>query len=177
MRSIMMVGALLIGSCTLATADWVPLKTIDRLTGERGNRFTNRGSGAIRQFGRSVSATMVLGCANVFQDKRRSEDYYVAVILFSEPVGVADARMRYRFDAGSVHDITADFCDRGDVLEASWPKNIDEFIPELRPSKKLRMELDLPWAGSVLLEFNTRGADKALDQIPCGENQPAEKTR
>ena len=34
--------------------------------------------------------------------------------------------------------------------------------------KQLRAELDLPWAGSVLLEFNTAGAMEMMSRVSCG---------
>jgi len=75
-----------------------------------------------------------------------------------------------------VSDITATISDRGDGIGGFFLQQgagVNTFVPALRNSKKMRAEIDLPWAGRVLLEFNTSGADRALNAIPCGDNQPA----
>jgi hypothetical protein len=163
---------------TPAAANWVESASSDRLTGKKEIQFTSRASGGIRQFGRDVTAALILRCVNPYQDKQghRDGDGYSAVIKFSERVGVAKAVFRYRFDANPVHSITATLSDRGDILFASWPRSVDTtFIEELRHSAKLRAEINLPWAGVVLVEFATSAADKAMNLIPCGENQPAHR--
>lgn len=173
-----MISVCCVCPCSVAAAKWVESVSLDRLTGKKEVQFTNRGGGRVRQFGRDVTATLILRCTNPYQDKQahRDGDEYSAVIHFSERVGVAEAVFRYRFDANPVHSITATLSDRGDVLFASWPKSVDTtFLTELRQSEKLRAEISLPWAGQVLVEFSTSAVDKAMNAIPCGENQPTNK--
>ena len=102
-----------------------------------------------------------------YQNAPKNHIFRVSLIRFSEPVSVTDTQARYRFDNGSVHNERIGVSARGDYFQ--FVIGPDTVLNELKESpSKLRAELDLPWAGSVLLEFNTAGAMEMMSRVSCG---------
>jgi len=139
---------------------WKRVERIDRLTLDKKLLIKNEALNSFRQFGRTITSTLWLHCGEVNPP---------LAVAFSERVGIEKSpRTRYRFDSGAIHD-TGWLNDRGEVLFLGGSAPRTEIFGELRMAKQLRVMVDLPWAREVLIEFNTTGAEKALEQLPCGK--------
>jgi hypothetical protein len=56
---------------------------------------------------------------------------------------------------------------RGDHLSVSDTSRGDDFFQKLKKSSELRIEANLPWAGSLLLQFDIGDADAVIKAMPC----------
>jgi hypothetical protein len=155
---------LLTGMAVANAANWTEKISTDRLTGKKIVEMRTDGRGPIQQFGRPITFQLVLGCTHPDDG---TADYLSAEIFFSETVTHSQTRARYRFDSGPVRDTNVfPTSARGNYLWLS-ANFTNWFFPELRKSSKLRIEINLPWAGDPLIEFDTAGAGTAIDRIPC----------
>lgn len=127
--------------------------------------------GTFSKSGREVSATLYLRCDNPYPDrnKYRSNDYWSAFVLFSEPVSSVDARTRYNFDGGQTEEGTFMFNQPGTAMFFTQQGENDEFIRKLARANTLQITPALAWAGSPTIVFDTAGAAAALAQIPCNK--------
>jgi hypothetical protein len=56
---------------------------------------------------------------------------------------------------------------RGDYLSLSDTSRGDDFLEKLKKSSELRIEANLPWAGSLLLQFDVGDADAVIKTMHC----------
>ncbi len=134
---------------------WKEKFLIDRLTGEKTLTMTNAALRPSRQFGRDVTATVIVECG-LYPYETTS---VAAAIIFSEQLAFACDGIRYRFD-DSVVAHSFGVINRGAGFRIA---SADDQFSQLRSSSKLLVE-----AGNMLFQFNTTGADIAIDRIPCG---------
>jgi hypothetical protein len=162
--------ALLVVFTTHAYSNWIDASEKDKLTGENVSLQAVRANSPIKQFGHSVKVELVIRCDNPFNDRKKykSDDHYSAFLLFSEKVGVGEVLVRYLFDGGPPISRRFALQGRGRAIFLSTIREYDDFIQPLRNSSKLRVQLDLPWAGKPIVEFDTSGAKQAFSRIPCG---------
>jgi hypothetical protein len=163
MNRIVITCLFLIRAAIANAENWTEKSSTDRLTGKRIVEMRTDGHGLIQQFGRTVTSQLVLACTHPDDG---SADYLSVKLFFSERVAIDKTRGRYRFDSGPVRDVNIFPDHRGIyfVLSASMTK---WFIQQLRTSSKLRIEVNLPWAGDPLIEFDIAGAGAAMDRVPC----------
>jgi hypothetical protein len=126
--------------------------------------MTTVGDGTIRQFQRAVTSKLVLACTH---PDGGGADRLSAYLLFSEPVAIDGVRLRYRYDNDPVRIKIAAASRRGDYLSLSDTSRGDDFLQKLKKSSELRIEANLPWAGSVLLRFDIGDADSVIKVMPC----------
>lgn len=143
---------------------WKDDGSIDRLTGKRIIQFSTIGHGAIQQFGRTVTSKLTLACTHPGDGSR---DYLSAYLWFSDRVAVHDVRARYLFDGGAVNEQSIDVSRRGNEFAISSNWRGDGFFQNLRKSSKLKIQVNLPWAGDPVIEFEVSGANDAIRQMPC----------
>lgn len=129
------------------------------------------GKGAISKSGREVSTILYLRCDNPFDNrvKYRSNDYWSAFVVFSEPVSSVDARTRYSFDSGAPAEGTFMFNPQGTAMFFTQQGDDSGFIEKLARSSTLQINPALAWAGSPTITFDIAGAEAALEQIPCNK--------
>lgn len=144
---------------TAEISRWKEKVSIDRMSDEKIVTMTNAAIGPIRQFGRNVSATLVMQ----YLDAGSQTKYVGVAVIFSERVTIDNIGARYRIDNDAVQLKMASLLNNGAGLAIGW----DSLVARLPASSKLRVEFELPWAGNAVVEFNTAGADKALARIPC----------
>lgn len=132
---------------------------------------TPPGKGVISKSGRNVSATLYLRCDNPFDNrvKYRSNDYWSAFVVFSEPVSSVEARTRYSFDGGPPAEGTFMFNPQGTAMFFTQQGDDSGFIGKLARSSTLQITPALAWVGSPTITFDTAGAEAALEQIPCNK--------
>ncbi len=150
-------------------AEWQDATATD-FGGKKIPMQSTPGKGAISISGRDVSATLYLRCDNPYDNrsKYRSNDYWSAFVLFSEPVGSVQARTSYSFDGGEAKKSTFMLNQGGTALFLTQQDDEgDEFIKRLARSTTMQIISDLAWAGSPTITFDTTGAAEALKQIPC----------
>jgi hypothetical protein len=127
---------------------------------------------AIQQFGRNVKVDLMLRCDNLYQDreKYKSDDFYQAFLFFSERISIGHVFVRYMFDGREPPEREhSEVGENGRIIFFFAMKTeTNNFIDRLKRSSKLRVQLDLPWAGQHVIEFNTAGAPRAFDHVPCG---------
>lgn len=139
-----------------SAAAWTRSVETDRLTDQKNIFYSTKAQAPIHQFGRDVTVVLFLTC--------KSDGTHSSQLGFSERISVGEPRLRFRFDKNEIFGpYKPNISDRGDAI---FPY-VDEFMSQMPQSSKLRIEIALPWAGDVLLEFKTAGADKALAGIPC----------
>ena len=158
------IGLVLLSGPRAAFAEWKEDVKVDRVTGERTVVMTNAALSSARQFGRKVSATLVLRCvASAGRAKHPS-----AAIVFSERVAMDAVATKYRIDNDPVRrNKMASVQNDGLALELGWA----EFMSRLPSSSVLHIEFSLPWAGHALIEFDTTGANEAFRHIPCSDQK------
>ena len=132
---------------------------------------TAPGKGAISKSGREVTATLYLRCDNPFDNrvKYRSNDYWSAFVLFSEPVSSVDARTQYSFDGGKPSEGTFMFNPKGTAMFFTQQGDESGFIEKLARASTLQITPALAWAGNPTITFDIAGAEAALQQIPCNK--------
>ena len=132
---------------------------------------TPPGKGAISKSGRDVSATLYLRCDNPFDNrvKYRSNDYWSAFVVFSEPVSSVDARTRYSFDGGARPRARSCSIRSGTAMFFTQQGDDSGFIEKLAESSTLQINPALAWAGNPTITFDIAGAEAALQQIPCNK--------
>jgi hypothetical protein len=130
---------------------------------------TPPGKGAISKSGREVSAILYLRCDNPYDNrvKYRSNDYWSAFVVFSEPVSSVEARTRYSFDGGAPAEGTFMFNPQGTAMFFTQQGDDSGFIKKLARSSTLEIVPALAWAGNPTITFDIAGAEAALEQIPC----------
>jgi hypothetical protein len=157
---IRLAGLFVLVGLSPASAEWTEAVTVDRLTGQRTIELTNAALNSARQFGRKVSAKLVVKCV----ENREKVKLPSAVIIFSERVASEMVRTKYRIDNELVQrNKRAPVENDGTTLALSWA----EFMSRLPSSSILRIEFSLPSAGDALLEFDTTGASEAFSRIQC----------
>lgn len=174
----MWVQTLLTAATTLliapATAAWIDASETDRLTSKKIAMQSLAPKNGFKQSGRDVRTRLVVICDNPYNDPKQfpDGDYYSSFLQFSERIGVIQIPLRYVFDDREPIAGTYELKARGTGVHLTTPPYQDEFIAALVRSARLRVELDLPWAKSPILEFDVRGARDALRRIPCRHNIP-----
>jgi hypothetical protein len=88
-------------------------------------------------------------------------------LLFSETVASGERWIRWRVDQHPVSQSRMPFYDDGKTYFLTLPSGRDTLVPQLRNAKSMKVEADLPWAGSVLIEFDVPGGAAAFAKIPC----------
>ena len=140
------------------TGRWRTEIQTDKLTDKRNKLVKNRALQTFSQFGRSVESSLVLHCMQAGSEK----PYPRAIMIFSERVGVARLRGRHRIDTGRVFG-PGEF--RLDASGRVWLMPFE--FDAIAQSSKVRVEIQLPWAGDVFLEFDTRQAEAVSKQLEC----------
>ncbi len=153
------------------SAAWKDAPEKDQLTGKIVAMQELAASAPVHQFGRSVGVRLIIRCDNNYNDREKfkSEDYYAVFLLFSQQVGIGDVLVRYSFDGGTPTSRTFSLQGRGRAIFLSPFAETHDFEQSLRTASKLRLQADLPWAGTPVFEFDTRGAADAFNRVPCGE--------
>jgi hypothetical protein len=147
----------------------------DPVSGQRTTMFSNQAVSTFVQFGAPVTANLFLFCDAKSHRLR-------AAIYFSEEVGVDPSVpedpilrevnlpeptrgqfIRYRFDSQvPTGPIPLEF--RAHGQQADIPP---ELTARILAASHLRLELQLPWAEDVSLEFDNAGAAEARRNLPC----------
>jgi hypothetical protein len=153
-------GIVLLGTLSSASGEWKEAVTVDRSTRQKTVMMTNAALNSTHQFGRKVSATLVLQCV----ENRPKVKQARAAIIFSERVASENVRTKYRIDNDPVQrNKSAPVENDGATLVLGWA----EFMSRLPSSSILRIEFSLPSAGDALIEFDTSGATGAFSRIQC----------
>jgi hypothetical protein len=145
-------------------ANWKEDSRVDRTSGKTIIQMATVGDGTIRQFRRAVTSKLVLACTH---PDGGGANRLSAFLLFSEPVAIDDVRLRYRYDNDPVRVKIAAASRRGDYLSLSDTSRGDDFLEKLKKSSELRIEANLPWAGSLLLQFDVGDADAVIKTMHC----------
>jgi hypothetical protein len=163
--SVLVIGLVLLSGPSAAFAEWREQVAADRLTGARTVVMANAALNSANQFGRKVSATLVLRCIEGAGRVKHPS----AAIVFSERVAMEAVLTKYRIDNGPIRrNKMASVQNDGLALGVGWP----ELMTRLPTSSVLHVEFNLPWAGHALIEFDTRGASEAFRRIACGSAKP-----
>ncbi len=159
-----LAGLFVLGGLSAASGEWKEAGTVDRLTGQKTKMMTNAALNSTRQFGRKVSAKLVLQCI----ENREKMKHPHAAIVFSERVASEAVRTKYRIDNDTIQrNKLASVENDGVALALSWTK----FMSRLQSSSILRIEFSLPSAGDALIEFDTTGASEAFSRIQCAKSR------
>jgi len=155
-----LVGLFALGGLSAASGEWMEAATVDRSTGQKKITMTNAALNSARQYGRKVSAKLVLDCI----ENREKTKVPRAAIIFSEPIASENVMTKYRIDNDPVRrNKSASIENDGATLALGWP----EFMARLPSSSILQIEFSLPSAGTTLIEFDTTGAREAFNRIQC----------
>ena len=116
---------------------------------------------------------LIIHCKNLFEQREQHPegDFYSAFLFFSEPIGVADTLVRYRFDDGDPFGRTLVINDRGRAIALTTIKENDDFIVPLAKSSKVRVQLDLPYPGNTVVNFDAAGALQAMSKLSCHDKR------
>jgi hypothetical protein len=163
-----LIGVCVHGASHANASSWRERSSRDSLTGERRAAVFAAALQSFSKSGRPVAAQLVVSC--VHPPNTQNEDYIAAFLHFSEPVTFLNVSARYRIDDNPVEETTMGSSREGRYVSLS--SSGDEFIDKLKRSSKFRIEISLQDAKPVLLEFNTAGAEKAVDRISCGLKSP-----
>lgn len=147
-----------------ATTSWTVVRNRDQLSGKT---ITHAQTNATQQFKlgtEPVSSSLVVQCVRVLKG---DPGELRAHIWFSQRVAVGRTWGRVRIDDGPVQAVHPDSSSRGNTIDVFFPKHGGEGMRPLIGTKRLRVELDLPTAGKVLLEFPTVGAKEAFSKLTC----------
>ena len=148
-----------------ANATWKESSITDPLTKEKHPYMSSAGHGAIRQFGRTVTSQLIVFCVQL---PNEGVPYPAVDLFFSEKVGLGELNARFRFDDGLVH--VREMEGNGNQFRLlSGYRGAEYGLDEIKPSKKLRTQVSLPWAGDPVIEFDTTGASEALNRLDCKE--------
>ena len=155
-----LAGLFVLGGLSAASGEWEEAVTVDRLTGQKTITMTNAALNSARQFGRKVSAKLVLQCIENREKVKRPR----AAIIFSERIASETVRTKYRIDNDPIQrNKLASVENDGAALALGWA----EFMSRLPSSSILRIEFSLASAGDTLIEFDTTGASEAFSRIQC----------
>ncbi len=155
-----LIGLVFLTGVCAASAEWKEAVTVDGLTGKQSTTMTNAALNSARQFGRKVSAKLVLRCVETPGRPKTPN----AAIIFSERVATDPVRTKYRLDNDLIQrNKMASVQNDGAGLGLGWA----EFMSRLPSSSILRIEFNLPWAGDALIEFDMSGASEAFSRIQC----------
>lgn len=158
-------GLALLSGPSAAVAEWREQAAADRPPRAPAVAMTNAALTSASQFGRKVSAKLVLRCSERAGRIKQPS----AAIVFSERVATEAVMTKYRIDNDPIRrNKMASVQDDGLALGVGWP----EFMARLPTSSVLHIEFNLPWGGASLLEFETTGADAAFRRIACGSQKP-----
>jgi hypothetical protein len=161
---ILVIGLALLCGPPAAFAEWREELAADR-TGARTVVMTNAALTSASQFGRKVSAKLVLRCIESAGRAKQPS----AAIVFSERVAMEAVTTKYRIDNDPIRrSKMASVQNDGLALGVGWT----EFMTRLPTSSVLHIEFSLPWAGHALIEFDTTGTDEAFRRIACGSHKP-----
>lgn len=155
-----LVGLFMLGGLSAASGEWEEAVTVDRSTGQKTIMMTNAALNSARQFGRKVSAKLVLQCI----ENREKVKHPRAAVIFSERIASEAVRTKYRIDNDPIQrNKLASVENDGAAVTLAWP----DFLSRLPSSSILRIEFSLPSAGDALIEFDTTGAGEAFSRIQC----------
>lgn len=158
--SLLIITFVATGEMSVAFAKWKEEVKLGGPTGQKTVVMTNAALNSASQFGRKVSATLVIRCRESADRVARPH----AAIVFSERVAMDAVRTKYRIDNDPVRrNKIASLQDDGFALGLGWT----EFMNRLPSSSILQIEFDLPWAGHAWIGFDTTGATEAFRQIRC----------
>ena len=162
--NILAVFLALLSGQSAAFAEWREQAAADRQTGTQAVTMTNASLNSVSQFGRKVSAKLVLRCIESAGRVRQPG----AAIVFSERVATEPVVTKYRIDNGPIRrNKMASVQDGGVAPGLGWP----ELMAGLPTSSVLHVEFNLFWAGHVLIAFDTTGAKEAFNRIPCSHKR------
>ena len=162
---ILAIGLALLSEPSAAFAEWSEQVANGRSTGAQTVVMMNAALNSASQFGRKVSATLVLRCIEGAGRAKQPS----AAIAFSERVATEAVMTKYRIDNDPIRrNKMASVQNDGLALGVGWT----EFMARLPTSSVLHIEFNLPWAGHALIEFDTTGADEAFRRISCGSYKP-----
>jgi hypothetical protein len=169
MRIATILLAMSIGAAP-ASAQWQDASGTDP-KGKKIAMQRTPGKGQLVKSGRQITSNLYVRCDNPFDDRirYRGHDYWSVFVLFSEPVGSAEAPTRYSFDGGQSKDVTFMLNQPGTAIFLMQQDDDNEFITQLAKSNTLQISPALTWAGSPTITFETTGAAEALKQIPCNK--------
>src|ERR1700722_18391935 len=151
---------MIVAATTVANAAWTERTTTDRLTGAKTLQMETAALAPIQQSGHAILPKLTLSCVSPSD----TAPYVSAFIVFGELVAVEDASIRYRFDDGAVENRLAGVSRGGDYFQITAIKEV--FLGQLRNASRLRVELPL-LAGNAFMEFNTKGAESAVNKAQC----------
>ena len=155
-----LAGLFALGGLSAASGEWTEAVTVDRLTGQKTIMMANAALNSARQFGRKVTAKLVLQCI----ENREKVKLPRAAIIFSERVALDTVITKYRIDNDPIRrNKVASVENDGATLALGWA----EFMSRLPSSSMLHIEFSLPSAGATLIEFDTTGASEAFSRIQC----------
>jgi hypothetical protein len=161
------IGLILVAQGSLGqsaeSSRWKEKISVDRISDEKIVTMTNVAARPIHQFGRNVSATLVMQCLSAGSGTK----YVGVAVVFSERVTIDSIGARYRIDNDTPQLKMASLVNNGTGLAIGW----DSLVARLPASSRLRVEFELPWAGNAVVEFNTAGAQKALARVPCSPSK------
>jgi hypothetical protein len=154
-------AVMLIAATTVGNAAWNERATTDRLTGAKTFQMETAALAPIPQYGHAIVPRLALQCLRPSD----ASPYLGAFIVFGEPVAVLpDARMRLRFDDDEVENRIVGSSPRGDHVQIVAPQNF--VIDHFPNSSRLRVDFPL-LAGNAFMEFNTKGAEAAINKAQC----------
>jgi len=120
------------------------------------------------QQGKSITTALMIKCATTFIGGTTHPEL---MVLFASLGGMWHVRAmhtRYRFDDGPVRDYKLKVVRRAGGHGLFLPKLGDQDpAAEITAATRLRVEVNLPYAGATLLDFNVAGASDAIRQIAC----------
>ncbi len=112
--------------------------------------------------GKSVTAALVIRCVAVFLNKPTEPEIMVVFTSLGWMWHIRSLHIRYRFDEGPVRDYKLKAAGRGAPRAIVLPKFSDQDpVADLVAAKRLRVEAELPGAGTTLLDFDVAGAGAA----------------
>ena len=162
--NILAVSLVLLSGQSAVFAEWREQAAADRRTGAQVVTMTTAAMNSASQFGRKVSAKLVLRCLESGDGVKQPS----AAIVFSERVATEPVIAKYRIDNDPVRrNKMAPVQEDGAALGLDWP----EFMTRLPTSSVLHVEFNLSWAGHVLIAFDTTGAKDAFNRIPCSRKR------
>jgi hypothetical protein len=161
----------------VAVSAWHVVTSADRLDPSVKTIFARTPTKTpLEQFGRKVGVNLVVSCGNTYVTSpsiRESRGLGVR-LDFSEAVSIGSRRIRWRVDENKVDFRTTDFYADGTVAFL-FPVEKYDLAAQMRGGKIMKIEADLPWAGTALLEFDIQGASEAFAQVPCGPKSTLRK--
>ena len=152
---------------------WKQDDDVDPESGQRKTMFSNQALSSFLQFGAPVTASLYLYCDASSHEAK-------AAIYFSQAVGIDPAIpedpllrevslpergqfIRYRFDTEMpIGPFPLQVRGQGQQADIA-----PELTAKILAASHLRMELELPWAEDVSLEFDNKGAGEARSKLPC----------